>query len=115
MKRNEQTSKRVASIAATILRMDIPTDDLWIMGSDRKWWRLSITWKDVRDVAASALTQATDRRDDIGFDPRDGGKIGREFIPKSPQVRKAMKGKLGKRKPASSPFFPSARPPKRGP
>lgn len=108
--RNERTSKRVAKDAARILLAGArPIEKGQCVSIAKEVWHAC------RRVAASALTQAADRRNDIGFDPRDGGKVGREFIPKSKQARKAMKGKLGKHKPSSSPFYPSAKPLKHGP
>lgn len=100
---NERTSKRVASIAARILQMDLDAD-LWIKGTNGRWHRLLLTWSEVRLVAASALTQAADKPlrvdrqpapkrrpyDDRGFDPRDGGKIGREHVPRQ---RKSKRGR----------------------
>jgi hypothetical protein len=128
MTRNEKTSARVAKIAAKVMAMPEKLGDDRVISQS--------FWNDIRALAASALTQAADkvpwgqlsaaafnkRVADWGFDPREGGKIGREFIPKSAQARKAMRGKLGKRvlsarikskKPSSWP--PSAKPPRGSP
>jgi hypothetical protein len=138
MTRNEKTSARVAKIAAKVMaakgKRSRVAGNVFVPAlhtSMPRW-----VWLGIRALAASALTQAADkvpwgqlsaaafnkRVADRGFDPRDGGKIGREFIPKSPQAQKAMRGKLGKRvlsarikskKPSSWP--PSAKPPKGSP
>lgn len=96
--KNERTSKRVASDAGAFMRM---TDD-----EIRNIARTAKGCARIRGVAASAATQAADRYDDRGFDPRDGGKVGRAHVPKQKATRKR------EGKPASSPFYPSARPPK---
>jgi hypothetical protein len=60
-----------------------------------------------RKVAASVPRSAKRdtpklKYDDRGFDPRDGGKIGKQHVPKwrpvSNQVRKALRGKLGNKR-----------------
>lgn len=98
--RNERTSKRVASIAAKVIAMSKSDFVLWIRHGAAAEVR-----RDVLALAASALTQTADRVD--GFDPREGGGPGRERVPKRKPRRK------GKR--SSSPFYPSARPPRRSP
>ncbi len=91
--RNERTSKRIAKIAAKVLAIKIVNAKTTVPGT-------TVTWADIRALAASALTQAADREkyDDIGFDPRDGssGEPERQWVPVSKQARKAMRGKLGK-------------------
>lgn len=83
---NEKTSKRVASIAGRILR------DTTHRNSDLVCFTgpVKIYWRDVRALAASALTQAGDARiragyDETGFDPRDGGKVGKQRVPRQPK------------------------------
>lgn len=90
---DERTSKRVASDASIILDA-FPSVHLW---RGHKCVRITLDlWKRCRSVAGSALTQTADRgrirpkSDDIGFDPRDGGKIGREHVPRKP--RRARRG-----------------------
>lgn len=50
--KNERTSKRIASIAGRILRL--------LEGSNTEWTQLEIKTKDIRALAASALTQRPD-------------------------------------------------------
>jgi hypothetical protein len=57
MSQNEQTSSRVASIAARILHANA---DVGIMIG-----REYFSWDDIQTVAASALTQAQDKKSDV--------------------------------------------------
>ena len=94
--KNERTSKRVAKIAAKILAFH--WDDCAVIfplgvGKDKKF-----TFKDIRALAASCLTQTADKRDKaiydmIGYDPRDGssGKPEKQRVPKQ-RKRKAKRG-----------------------
>lgn len=124
MSRNEKTSTRVAKIAAKVLALKFAPPGLnsfvqvvYARNGKVRIYDPDITWADIRALAASALTQAADKRDDQGFDPREGGKVGREFIPKSAQARKAMRGELGAtikgKRPSSWP--PAAKPVRRSP
>lgn len=117
--RNEKTSKRIASIAAKILALPAT--------SHTGFFRVDIkSWRDIRMLAASALTQAPDKKpdqmqraldgklgthDDRGFDPHDGGKIGREHVPKRGRRGVARKGQ-GK---GRSSFYPAAKPKRSSP
>lgn len=107
--KNERTSKRVAKLAAMILALDDYYLDVWINDDPER------ARKALRTLAGSDLTQAKDKtwsdvdaalarkRDDIGYDPRDGGKVGRQHVPKQ------------KRKRGSSPYYPAAKPKRSSP
>lgn len=100
MSRNERTTPPIASIAGRILASEGQTPAV-MLANKRPW---TLQWAELQALAASCLTQAADKTDDWGFDPRDGSDVGHEFIPKSPQVRKALRGKLGKQpKPKAKP------------
>lgn len=101
--KNERTSKRVAKLAAMILALDDYYLDVWINDDPER------ARKALRTLAASSLTKTADkpkprrRYDDRGFDPRDGGKVGRAHVPKQ------------KRKRSSSPYYPAAKPKRSSP
>lgn len=87
---NERTSKGVGKLAAMLLALDDYYLDVWINDDPAR------ARKALRTLAASALTQLADtgrirpKSDDRGFDPRDGGKIGRAHVPKQ---RKSKRGR----------------------
>jgi len=60
MKRGEQTSPEVATIAAKVLAIDVtgPEPGIVLVGGGKKIW---IGWRDIRALAASCLTQAADK------------------------------------------------------
>lgn len=62
MARNERTSKRVAKIAGRILAMDVQRQTN-VCVADRVVGGLTfLPWSDIRALAASALTQAPERK-----------------------------------------------------
>lgn len=64
---NERTSRRVAKIAGRILGLNLSTEDkrIFALGG----W--GFTWAELRALAASALTQASNKKD---WRLRRGGK-----------------------------------------
>lgn len=98
MARNEKTSARVAALAGKVLSSEGLRTAMLTTAKGKTWY---LPWNELRKLAASCLTQTADN----------------DFIPKSPPVRKAMRGQLGARikskKPSSWP--PSAKPPRRSP
>lgn len=65
--RNERTSKRVARIAGKILSMHSIYSPWWkndrLQGhhKDKEDRIVSVSWKDIKTLAASALTQTADK------------------------------------------------------
>ena len=94
MTRNERTSARVAKIAAKVLASSGRRPALMFTAKGREWY---LQWHELDALAASALTQTADKYDNRGFDPREGGELEGRWRPKSAQVRRALRGKLGKR------------------
>lgn len=64
-KRNEHTSPRVATIAGKILAIETedPTfrDNVWNILDVTTGQIVAVKWRDIRSIAASALTQANDK------------------------------------------------------
>lgn len=66
--RNEKTSKRVASIAGQIMAFNkkystwIEFDDVCGHDKDDDDKIIRVSWKDIRALAASALTQTADKK-----------------------------------------------------
>jgi hypothetical protein len=79
VERNERTSARVAKIAAKVLATKTHPGVTFAVLDIKSGEYLNLKWTDVKAMAASCLTQTSDH----------------DFIPKSPQARKAMRGKLG--------------------
>jgi hypothetical protein len=104
MARNERTSARVAKIAAKVMASNIHGKSsgvvlCWLTQEPDCSWKDPLTWRDIRALAASALTQVKDKRD------RDDS-----------QMRKALRGKLGARiKSVRNERWPQQRVLKRGP
>ena len=100
-KRNERTSKRIASIAGKVLALK--TRDLISYGNTRcRLWVMdsnpngpSVSWHDIRALAASALTQAPDVS--IQFDGVTGKKRGINRKHKPIARRIALRNKKGGR------------------
>lgn len=65
-KRNEKTSPRVAAIAGRILaiKTEDPTfrDNVWNILDVTTGAIVVVKWRDIRTLAASALTQAPDKK-----------------------------------------------------
>jgi len=145
MAKNEKTSARVAKIAAKVLAVDINqfpdqphspinpahVDVMVLIGQSHS---TGLKWSDIRALAASALTQTPDKRDieaarkylynDLGFDPRDGGKVGRathnamgdrikprKILP--PKAKCVLSARIKSKRPSSWP--PSAKPGRNSP
>jgi hypothetical protein len=94
-----ETSPMVSKTAAAFLAMNEEDRNEWIGD-----------WNNIKTItgwAASLVGQSPNkkkpRRDYRGFDPRDGGKVSRQRLPKKKNARKA------------SPFYPAARPKKSSP
>lgn len=114
MAKNEKTSARVAKIAAKVL-MSTGYRPAVLMKANRskenRYWTLQ--WHELRALAASALTQAPDnikRYDDFGFDPREGGTVGKQYVPKRKRV---LSARIKSKRPSSWP--PSAKPGRNSP
>lgn len=113
MTRNEKTSSRVAKIAARIMASPAYPGDMvvnYLKSNSKGGVSDPLYWRDVRALAASCLTQAPNKYDDMGFDPRDGsdGKPKKQRLPDWPSGKS-----LGKR--ASSPMYPAAKPKRSSP
>lgn len=61
MARNEKTSKRVAAIAGRVLAIKAPADEEVLVFDKIADKIVRLRWRDVRALAASALTQAADK------------------------------------------------------
>lgn len=64
MARNEKTSKRVAAIAGKVLAVkpETPGETTWIITDTKTGNIVTFYWRDIRALAASALTQAPDKK-----------------------------------------------------
>jgi len=113
MAKNEKTSARVSKIAAKVLAIKCISKDFVLITKDGAG--IVVRWSDVRALAASALTQAPDKRDieaarkylynDLGFDPRESGKVGKQSVSKRKRV---LSARIKSKRPSSWP--PSAKP-----
>lgn len=100
---SEVTGKRVATLAGRILSAKMRKRDvvIYLPGAKGTGKPFAVYWSDLTALAASALTQAADhgrvrpksdnigrnrtKSDEIGFDPRDGGKVGKQHVPRQPK------------------------------
>lgn len=60
--RNERTSKKVARIAAKIMGLVDQNQEYILLGFTRTGCRVIVTTDDIKALAASALTQAPDKK-----------------------------------------------------